>query len=268
MVNLGRSSALGVDAVVFDLGGVLADSPFDAISRLEARLGMEESSINSAIVGSGSTGAFARLERGEIDAQGFPPAFEADLQRVGVAGDAASEAASCFLPDVMQNLQLRPDMLVAIKRLRDAGVTTAVLTNNFRVWSEPSTDKDGSVPLDPVLLEACQGLGPSLTAALCGSVDCVVQSCLEGMRKPDPRIYDATHARLERLRGLSARIEAGRVVFLDDIGRNLKPARARGWRTIRVGRGRAGVLQALTELQAIAGMRLLGQGALLRPARL
>ena len=72
--------------------------------------------------------------------------------------------------------------------------------------------------------------------------DVVVESSVEGVRKPNPAIY---HIACERLG-----VEPARAVFLDDLGINLKPARAMGMRTIKV----LNEDQALTELSAITGL--------------
>lgn len=69
-----------------------------------------------------------------------------------------------------------------------------------------------------------------------------------GLRKPDRRIYELVQSRL--------RSHPSRVVFLDDIGANLKAARALGWHTIRVGVGPTGVTHALHELERLVGRSL------------
>jgi epoxide hydrolase-like predicted phosphatase len=109
-------------------------------------------------------------------------------------------------------------MVAAIERIREHGLKTAALTNNW-----PS--ENGSPP-------GLHGLG---------IFDVVVESAVEGMRKPDPRIYELT---LERLA-----VDASDTVFLDDIGMNLKPARAMGITTIKVDDS----AQALSDLEAVLG---------------
>ncbi|KAE9985761.1 hypothetical protein EG327_004582 [Venturia inaequalis] len=89
--------------------------------------------------------------------------------------------------------------------------------------------------------------------------DIFISSAHIGMRKPEPRIYDFALRELQRVgreRGIV--IEAGDVLFLDDIGQNLKVARERGFRTIKVGLG--GSRGALGELEGVVGMRLRGGG--------
>ena len=77
--------------------------------------------------------------------------------------------------------------------------------------------------------------------------ECVIESSKLGMRKPDPRIYQ--HA----CEQMGVRPEE--VVYLDDLGINLKPARALGMATIKVVEPRT----ALAELSALLGLPLLAK---------
>ena len=79
--------------------------------------------------------------------------------------------------------------------------------------------------------------------------DRIYESAVEGLRKPDPRIYELTCDRLG--------VTPSQVVFLDDLGINLKPARAMGMVTIKVADPRA----ALAELGACLGLDLVPAGA-------
>jgi epoxide hydrolase-like predicted phosphatase len=114
-------------------------------------------------------------------------------------------------------------MIAAIARVREHGLLTAALTNNW-----PAGNGNGSPPG----LRSLDGF------------DVVVESAVEGMRKPDPRIYELTCERLG--------ITPPEAVFLDDIGANLKPARAMGMTTIKVD----DTLTALRELEAVLGFEL------------
>jgi epoxide hydrolase-like predicted phosphatase len=116
-------------------------------------------------------------------------------------------------------------MLEAIRRLRGHGLRVGALTNNWR--REP--------PDDDVI-------PPRLRAHF----DAFVESRVVGLRKPDPRIY------LLACRELG--VEISQTGFLDDIGGNLKPARALGMTTIKVNDPE----QALLELGAVTGLDLLG----------
>ena len=203
-----------LEAVVFDLGGVVLDSPLRAIARYERDHGLEINAINQAVVASGEQGAWARLERGELGLATFGAAFEADCRTRGITVDAAR-----LMAYVTQAFVPRPRMLEAIRRLRQARLRVGALTNNW------VTD------------------GPR---AVREHFDAFVESSAVGLRKPDPRIYPLICERLG--------VPPARTAFLDDIGRNLKPARALGMTTIKVDDPE----QALRDLGTLVGLGLLG----------
>jgi putative hydrolase of the HAD superfamily len=203
-------------AVIFDLGGVVFGSPFEHFDEYERITGLPDGCVRGVIARSSVDGAWAALERGELTMPEFFAALEAEARSEGHTIDAAEIMAM-----VGRGIGARPEMLAAIERVREHGLKTAALTNNW-----PS--ENGSPP----------GLR-SLEV-----FDVVVESAVEGMRKPDPRIYELT---LERLA-----VDATDAVFLDDIGMNLKPARAMGLTTIKVD----SPAQALTDLEAVLGFSL------------
>jgi putative hydrolase of the HAD superfamily len=205
-------------AVLFDLGGVVLGSPLQAIRTYERSLGHPRDSINRVVARSAPAGAWSRLERGEIDLETFHADFEADCRAAGLAIDARA-----MMRAMGEAAGPRPIMLNAIARLRAAGFRTGALTNN---WA--------------------QGDG---TRALRGHFDVFVESCVEGMRKPDPGIYVLACRRLG--------VAPDQVIFLDDIGGNLKPARALGMATLKVEDPRA----ALEALSALVDLDLLGADA-------
>ncbi len=200
-------------AVIFDLGGVVMDSPLHAIARYERDHGIEHNAINHSIVAVGDAGAWSRLERGELELEAFFPEFEADCRSYGleVSGPRMMEyIAEAGSP--------RPQMLRAIRRIKEEGLRVGALTNNW--------PNDGENPLRELF-------------------DAFVESSVVGLRKPDPRIY--------RLACRELGVELEQSVFLDDIGRNLKPARALGMTTIKVDEPEP----ALRELEAVLGFGLL-----------
>jgi putative hydrolase of the HAD superfamily len=188
----------GIAAVVFDLGGVVMDSPLRAIARYERDHGLAANAINRAIVAAGDDGAWPRLERGELAVGDFFPAFERDCWGQGVEVSGARVMAY-----IAQAAVPRPKMIEAIRRIRAQGRRVAALTNNW-VTSETPRGRE----------------------ALRELFDVFIESSVVGMRKPDPRIYQLTCRELG--------VEPGQTVFLDDIGRNLKSARALGMTTIKV----------------------------------
>ena len=209
-----------VAAVVFDLGGVVLDSPFGAIAQYERELGIATNTINRIIGSTGESGAFAKLERGELRSDAFAEAFTRECHPRGCSEICGSE----LLERITTACKPRPLMLDALEALRNApDLKTAALTNNF-IMSASNGD-----PLER--------LRPFF--------DVVVESAVERIRKPDPAIYLLACERL----GTSP----STCVFLDDIGRNLKPAKELGMQTIRVDASDATGAKALGSLASILG---------------
>jgi len=205
-----------VKGTLWDFGGVLSSSPFDAFARYEAERGLPHGFIRSVNATDPHTNAWARFERAELDLAGFDRAFAEESHALGhrVPGG-----------DVLELLagDLRPWMLDAVRACRRHGLVTALLTNNVapmqeRGWSE-------GVQLDELF-------------------DVVVESATAGVRKPEREAYELV---LERM-GLPAE----EVVFLDDLGINLKPARELGMTTIKVDDPDV----ALAELERVLGISL------------
>jgi len=186
-----------IEAVIFDLGGVVMDSPLHAIVRYERDHGLPAGAVNRVVVESGEAGAWSRLERGELTLEAFLSPFEDDCRASGVAVNGARLMACIAEAGVP-----RPPMLEAIRRIRARGLRAAALTNN---WV-----RDGARDAH----------------RLHEHFDVFVESAVVGLRKPDPRIYELTCGKLG--------VAPSRAAFLDDIGRNLKAARALGMSTIKV----------------------------------
>ena len=212
-----------IAAVVFDIGGVVQDSPLHAIARYERERGIEPNAINRVVVAAGEQGAWARLERGELTAQTFVEPFEADCRAHGIAIDGRY-----LMAKIAETSVPRPVMLEAIRRIRVAGLRVAALTNNW-VADTPRHEPDGA---------------ETARSRLQLHFHVFVESAVVGLRKPDPRIYSLVCEKLG--------LPPSRVAFLDDIGRNLKPARELGMATIKVDDPE----QALRELGALLGLDL------------
>jgi len=215
-------------AVIFDLGGVVLPSPFDAFREYERRNGLPHRLISTVIVESGEQGAWSRHERGELDADAFATAFAAECAAAGGTVVVADLFAGMRGGGPGDASGPHPEMVAAIRAIRSAGLRTAALTNN---WA----DADGATHVS--------GASP-LALELAGLFDTIVESAREGLRKPDPRIYELTCTRIG--------VTPGEAVFLDDLGTNLKPARALGMRTIKV----ADPSAAVTELAGVLGLDL------------
>jgi putative hydrolase of the HAD superfamily len=214
-----------VSAAVFDLGGVITESPMHAFAAYEAEAGLPSGLIVRLNSTDPHTNAWARFERNELDVAGFTDAFEAEALAAGYRVDA-SRVLAALTGDV------RPVMVEALRRLRAAGFPLGLLSNNVAP------------------MERTGRLGELL-----GFFDAIVESSVEGVRKPEPAIYSRA---LERLSSAVGRpVAAADCAYLDDLGINLKPARAMGFRTIKV----VEPASALVELSELTGLDLRGTAA-------
>jgi putative hydrolase of the HAD superfamily len=205
-------------AVIFDLGGVVFPSPIDIFRVYEREQGLPDRFISEVVLADPEHGSWSRLERGELTVERFATEFEVECEAAGARVDARALMAA-----VGQGFAARPEMLAALRAIRAHGLKTGALTNNW-VADEPS---DGGVH------------------TLADVFDVVVESAVEGLRKPDPRIYELACERLD--------VRPEESVFLDDLGVNLKSARALGMTTIKVD----DPVAALAELTGVLGFELM-----------
>ncbi|KAH8918851.1 HAD-like protein [Atractiella rhizophila] len=227
-----------IKAVIFDVGGVVVGSPLVAIVQYSKELGMPAQYLNVMISSRGATGVWQKLERGEIELEDFLDGWQVELndwlwgQKVWTSyqkssPDAGSLPASAPRVDSRKLFGLilsattstSPEIVHLLQSLRrlpsHKKVTIAALTNNFHLPSStPSLDKS--------LMEHNYVRGETLKAMF----DFMVESWKVGMRKPEKRIYEHT----QKVAG----VEGNEMLFLDDIGGNLKAAQELGWNVIRV----------------------------------
>ena len=221
---MNMSHAKNPRAILWDFGGVILSSPFEAFNRYETEIGLPKDFIRGLNARNGDTNAWAKMERSEVSLEGFVELFEAEARQLGHKVDGWR---------ILQSLSgdIRPQMVEALRRCSRA-FRVACITNNMKHGEGPgmarSADKAKAVAEIMTLFEH------------------VVESSKLGLRKPDPRIY--RHAC--DLLG----VQPEDCVYLDDLGINLKPARALGMRTIKVGDPDV----AIDELQAIVGIPLRG----------
>ncbi len=188
-------------AVIFDLGGVVFNSPMHAFSKLEKEHGLKHNFLNKMIVRNGEDSAWSKLERGLVSLdQEFFDAFDKEIAEAGAPGFSSEK----LMQAVNDSMGVNQCMLDAIELLRQNNFKVSALTNN---WVE----KDNK-----------QGFGDPIK----DHFDFFIESAVVGLQKPDPRIYELA------LNTLGAKAEE--TVFLDDIGRNLKSAHALGIHTIKV----------------------------------
>ncbi len=208
-------------AVLWDFGGVILSSPFEAFRRYEVEQGLPKDFIRTLNATNPDTNAWAKFERNQVPFDEFCDLFEAEARGLG---------QTIVAREVMPLLagQIRPEMVEALRRC-GTRFKTACLTNNV-VGFNDFPRQGRATGRDEVL----------------GLFDAVIESSKVGVRKPDPRFYEIACSTLE--------IEPTEAVFLDDLGVNLKPARAMGMRTIKVGDPSI----ALAELETIVGFPLRG----------
>jgi putative hydrolase of the HAD superfamily len=210
-----------INAVLWDFGGVILSSPFEAFNRYEHTNGLPADFIRRVNATEPDINAWARLERAELDHDEFDVAFAAESKALGHEVPGA---------DVLALLagEVRPEMVRALDHVREAGLKTACLTNNI----VSRADGRGAADARPEV------------AAVMERFDVVVESSKIGVRKPERAFY----TRACELLGVTP----PECVFLDDLGINLKPAREMGMTTIKVGEPGP----AIAELASVLALEL------------
>ena len=208
-----------IEAVIWDFGGVLTTSPFDAFERFEIERGLPAGIIRRTNAANHWENAWARFERAEVDLEAFDGLFAAESLALG-----AEVRGKDVLP--LLSGDLRPEMVEALRRIA-AKFKTGCITNNL-----------------PANAIGSAGGRLLYIAEVMALFNHVIESAKIGLRKPDPRIY---HMMVEAL-GVDPR----RCVYLDDLGVNLKPARDMGMTTIKV----LNAPQAIAELEAATKLSL------------
>lgn len=207
-------------AVIFDMGGVILPSPFTAAYKWEEKHGLEKGSIFKAIKHNSGDGAWSLLERGELTLENFYVPFAREVADVHKERPIDADLIENFMESLGDGLaKTNKDMMAAVKELKQQGIKTAVLTNNW------TSEKRGRLIFDGIDL-----------------FDEVIESCVVGMRKPEKRIYEHTLKTI----GVSGK----EAIFLDDIKSNLKPAKELEITPIHV----KDVSSALSELQNVLGI--------------
>ncbi|WP_373492315.1 HAD-IA family hydrolase [Parasphingorhabdus sp.] len=214
---------MNYENVIFDFGGVITSSPFEAFNRLEVEQGVPKDSVRQINSANPDDNAWARFERAEIDSAGFDKAFAAEARAIGIELRGA---------DVLARLagDVRPNMVATLDRLRAEGIRIACITNNV------PAGKGSGMAMDDQKAAAVQDIMQRF--------DHIIESSKAGIRKPDPRIYQMMCEALN--------VEPAQCVYLDDLGINCKPAAALGMAAIKV----SSEQQALDDLGALLNLQL------------
>jgi putative hydrolase of the HAD superfamily len=208
-----------VEAVIWDFGGVLTSSPFEAFARFESERGLPADIIRRTNANNHWENAWAKFERAEVDLETFDRLFAEESLVLG-----AEVRGKDVLP--LLSGDLRPEMVEALRVVKSR-LKTGCITNNLPANAIGSRD------------------GRSLyVAEVMALFDHIIESAKIGFRKPDPRIY--------RMMTEALGVDPKACIYLDDLGVNLKPARDMGMTTIKV----VNAPQAIAELEAATGLSL------------
>ncbi|KAJ7632190.1 HAD-like protein [Roridomyces roridus] len=250
-----------IKGVIFDIGGVVMKSPFIAIAEYEKKLGLPPNYLNCSIAERGPMGAWQRFEIGALPLFEFYDAFSADLSdtengNVWYKEYCRRKGIEC--PPLPVNLQVDgrelfgsmmrtssvfdPHILRCIRRIRATKRHKIIaLTNNF---ARNSTENP--IPQSELEFLGWDQSGGATPRTLRSLFDDFCDSSELGARKPEHKFYQMA---LDR-NGLRAE----QVIFLDDIGANLRAAKELGMETIHVTIG--GTLAAAKKLEAKLEMDL------------
>ena len=208
-----------VEAVIWDFGGVLTTSPFEAFARYETEHGLPADIIRRTNAANHLENAWAKFERAEVDIEAFDELFATESKALG-----AEVRGKDVLP--LLSGELRPEMVEALRRVK-ARFKTGCITNNL--------------PANAIGSRSGRSL---YVAEVMELFDHVIESAKTGLRKPDPRIYQMMTETLA--------VDPRHCIYLDDLGVNLKPARDMGMTTIKV----LNAEQAIKALEAATGLAL------------
>jgi len=209
------------NTVIFDFGGVITSSPFEAFNRMEAERGLPQDFVRRVNSINPDNNAWAKFERAEFSATEFDALFAAEAQTLGHALDGASVIA-CLAGEI------RPEMVAALDHLKSLGFALGCITNNV-----PSGKGAGMAGSDEKA---------AAIFAVMERFDHIIESSKAGVRKPDPRIYAMMCAALA--------VQPSQCIYLDDLGINCKPAAVMGMAAIKVTSGD----QALHDLGALLAL--------------
>lgn len=213
------------EAVIFDFGGVITASPFEAFNVLEEERGLPRDFIRTVNAANPHGNAWAKFERAEIDGRTFDVLFEAEAEEMGHSLEGRAVLA-------VLSGSIRPAMVSALDRLGAEGYRIACITNNV-----PSGHGAGM---------ARSGDSKDAYEQVFARFEQVIESSKAGVRKPDPRIYLMMCEQLG--------LEPAQCIYLDDLGINCKPAAKLGMHAIKVVSGE----QALADLGAVLGLEFAG----------
>ena len=214
-----------IKAVLWDFGGVFTASPFTGVRRYAESLGVNARTLQELVFGpyeQDTAHPWHRLERGEQTMDATSEELAALAANSGIDGFTLDGFFQSMRLDESSRQADRSAVVDMVRRLKDDGISNAIITNNIAEFRE---EWRKMIPVDELFEE-------------------VVDSSAEGIRKPDPAIY---HLALERLGGLAPQ----ETVFLDDAPSNVEAARSLGIHGIHV---KEDPTSAMEELAQVCGL--------------
>ncbi len=211
-----------LEAILWDFGGVFTTSPFENFNLLEERCGAPKDFIRTINSVNPTTNAWAQFESNRVSLEEFDELFATESKLAGYE-IRGKEVISLLSGD------LRPKMVELLKLCKEQ-YKVACITNNVKAGRGPgmSSDDDKASKVSKVM----------------ELFDDVIESSVEGIRKPNPEIYKLACQRIS--------VEPDKCLFIDDLGINLKPAKELGMKTIKV----LNEAQALKDICLITNIKL------------
>ncbi|MFI1726710.1 HAD family hydrolase [Streptomyces sp. NPDC020489] len=207
----------------FDFGGVLSPPLDDLYDDYHRKTGITPDQLKTAmrdVAAEMNMPTLAPVELAVITEAEWGRRLAQALTRRHPGIDLSRARLETFGEQWFDGVVANPLMVCALRYARDNGFRVGILSNNVVEW-EPYWR--------PIIEPA-------------GELDCLIDSCKVGVRKPDPRIFD--------LAAKTAEAEPGDCVLIDDLAENCEAARSRGWQTVHF-RDNA---QALDELRRVTGL--------------
>lgn len=209
---------MAIKAVFWDFGGVITTSPFDSFNNYELKNDLPPDFIRSINAMNPKNNAWAKLEKNEIDIDEFDLLFLEESKNLGYPLSGKEILG-------LLKGEIRPEMVKALRKIKGR-LVQACLTNNILSLDAEFND------FNDVSIANSNALG------VMRLFDFMVESSKVKIRKPEPEFYLLACQR--------ANVQPQEVVFLDDLGINLKPAKKLGMKTIKVSKAE----DALKELQS------------------
>ncbi|MFL2815979.1 MAG: HAD-IA family hydrolase [Alphaproteobacteria bacterium] len=185
-------------AIIWDFGGVITSSPFEAFNAFEEANSLPKDIIRTINSENPDMNAWAQFESNSITIGQFNDLFlkEAKAKGFDIKGR-----------DIIKLLKgsIRENMVSFLRELK-SDFKLGCITNNVKSSSQENTDNE--------------------TEEVMSIFDHVIESSIVGIRKPNPEIYMMSCDALN--------VSPDQCIYLDDLGINLKPARELGMMTIKV----------------------------------